>query len=183
MVAYAYQQNVFPIYSVLKDQSTPGYAASSKRALLFALCTYYTMAIVGIFLFGLNIESSILLNFGDPQFFNPKTGKPYWESTVIQMSFMIVLLAHIPFIFFPGKEGLCILVDEWQRKSISNVLWHKLQSIQEFSEVTKNEEPPNPDIKLPLEIELENAQQTDPKASMMDVKKSVINALSIVPQN
>jgi len=183
MVAYAYQQNVFPIYSALKDKSIGGYAASSKRAFLFAICAYYIVALLGIFLFGLNIKSSILLNFGDPEYFDPNTGKPYWESTIIQISFMIVLLAHIPFIFFPGKEGLCILVDEYQRQSISNVLWHKLQSIQEFSELTKHEAAPNPEIKLPLEIEFENSKQTDPKASMIDVKKSVVNALSIVPQN
>jgi hypothetical protein len=53
-------------------------------------------------------------------------GKAYWEGYVTQVSFMILLSCHIPFIFFAGKEGLLIMIDEYDRKSISNALWHKL---------------------------------------------------------
>lgn len=132
MVAYAYQQNVFPVYDALKDQSKKGYAASSGRALIFSIVVYYTVAILGILLFGANIKSSVLLNFGDPIYYNPKTGKPFIYCNIIQITFMIVLLCHIPFIFYGGKEGLCIIVDEYKRKSISNVLWNKLQANEDF---------------------------------------------------
>lgn len=37
------------------------------------------------------------------------------------------MFCHIPFLFFAGKEGLCIVVDELQRNSISNALNLKLQ--------------------------------------------------------
>ena len=50
----------------------------------------------------------------------------FWEAYIVQISFMIVIACHIPFIFFGGKEALCILIDEIDRKSISNALWHKL---------------------------------------------------------
>lgn len=50
------------------------------------------------------------------------------EAYIVQVSFMIVIACHIPFIFFSGKEGVCIVIDELDRKSISSALWHKLQS-------------------------------------------------------
>lgn len=123
MVAYSYQQNVFPVYDALKDQSIAGYKAASTWGLIFSIVVYLLVAIMGVALFGTALNSSVLFNFG--QVSNSK-GNPFWESTIIQISFMIVLLCHIPFIFYSGKEGLCIIVDESQRKSISNVLWHKL---------------------------------------------------------
>lgn len=80
-----------------------------------------------------------------------KTGvQEYWEAYVIQLAFMIVLICHIPFIFFAGKEGLLIIIDEIKRKSISSALWHKMQvSAPNFQETHGEEEPPNPDLPIP----------------------------------
>lgn len=134
----------------------------------FTIVIYFCVAIIGILLFGGAIESSILLNFGN--IVNPKTLGPYWECTIIQIAFMIVLVCHIPFIFFAGKEGMCIIIDETQRKSISNVLFHKLQVIPEFAKESMAMTAPNPDLALPYSDVIDRNS-----VGAEDFKKSCIN--------
>jgi hypothetical protein len=86
------------------------------------MAVYLVISFLGIALFGDQVASSVLLNFGQVNYFNPNTGKPYLLSQVIQLAFIVVLLCHIPYIFFTGKESLCLIFDEVNRKSISSVL-------------------------------------------------------------
>ena len=95
---------------------------------------YFVLAIVSVFMFGNELESSVLLNIGKAR--TNEGDKPFWEAYIVQISFSIVLMCHIPFIFVSGKEGLLIIIDELDRKSISNALWHKLQGNQHFSRMT-----------------------------------------------
>jgi hypothetical protein len=63
---------------------------------------------------------------------------------------MVLLSCHIPFIFYAGKEGLLIIIDELDRKSISSALWHKLYATNETFEKQNSEElPPNPLLPIP----------------------------------
>lgn len=74
---------------------------------------------ISLYMFGDCLQSSVLLNIGAEEPTN-------WESYVVRLAFMIVLACHIPFIFYMGKEGLLIIIDEIDRKSISSALVLKL---------------------------------------------------------
>lgn len=77
-------------------------------------------------------------------------GKAFWESYITQISFIILLSCHIPFIFFAGKEGLLITLDELDRKSISNALFHKLYATNTaFAAENEDTMPPNPNLPMP----------------------------------
>lgn len=90
---------------------------------------------------------------------------------------MIVLACHIPFIFYMGKEGLLIIIDEIDRKSISSALVLKLQANKMYS-VQENaiREPPNPDLPLPS-IELDGNPCRQSYTSILDeeIRKTQAN--------
>ena len=44
---------------------------------------------------------------------------------------------------------MLIIIDELDRKSISNALWHKLQGNTHFSRMTAGLMPPNPELAIP----------------------------------
>ena len=79
-------------------------------------------------MFGKNLKSSVLLNIGEARWASDLTeSKSFLEAYICQVSFMAVLMCHIPFIFFSGKEAVLSVADELHRKSISNSLRHKMQ--------------------------------------------------------
>lgn len=84
---------------------------------------YICVALISVAMFGSQVSSVVLDDIG---LATNNKGKPYWEGYITQVSFIILLSCHIPFIFFAGKEGLLIIIDEYDRKAISNSLWHKL---------------------------------------------------------
>lgn len=45
---------------------------------------------------------------------------------MLRVAFITMLLCHIPFIFFTGKEALLIMIDEAMRSSLSAMLQKKV---------------------------------------------------------
>mmetsp|Transcript_12699 Transcript_12699/g.21385 ORF Transcript_12699/g.21385 Transcript_12699/m.21385 type:complete len:311 (+) Transcript_12699:175-1107(+) len=128
LVSYSCQQNLFPIYSELKVKTNSECSKSFAIASLLVGALYITLAVVSLYMFGSEVESSILENVGHECSKDPLSGEldcP-WESIVLRFMFLVVIACHVPFIFFSGKEGMLIIIDEIDRKSISTALQSKL---------------------------------------------------------
>ena len=151
LVAYGYQQNIYPIFGSLKFKTNEQYLKVNKYGLALTMAIYTSVAILTIAMFGDNISAVLLTDIGTAETPN---GFAYWESYFIQIAFMILLACHMPFIFFAGKEGMLIIVDETARKSISNALWHKLYATgNQFEAENRDSLPPAPELPAPGEPE------------------------------
>jgi hypothetical protein len=79
---------------------------------------YITLGLISVYMFGSIIDESVLDNIDSETNFS---------SYVIRVSFLLVLACHIPYIYFSGKESVCIIVDEIQRQSMTKALESTLQ--------------------------------------------------------
>lgn len=104
----------------MKDQSDRNSIKAVTMAVSTSVLIYIILSLLGIYMFGSSIKPDLLDNIGEERY--------TWESIVLSISFLIVIVCHIPFIFFVGKEHLLILIDEIDRKSISTTLDQYLTS-------------------------------------------------------
>ena len=79
MLAYSYQQNVFPIYSELRNKTNEEYQRVSKRALPLTGTIYFAVGTICVLMFGKTLESSVLLNIGNAR---QDDGGVYWEAYI-----------------------------------------------------------------------------------------------------
>lgn len=74
-------------------------------------------------MFGSAIHSNVLDNIGEES--------RVWESYILRVAFLIVIGCHIPFVFFAGKESLLVIIDEIDRKSVSQALEEIILNLSE----------------------------------------------------
>jgi hypothetical protein len=95
-------------------------------ACLLVSFLYLTLGSISIFMFGSSVQSSVLESVANEC---KEGGSCPWESVVLRIMFLVVIACHIPFVFFSGKEGILIVIDELDRRSISKALEKKLGKI------------------------------------------------------
>lgn len=128
LVAFSCQNNVFPVFSELQTKTNEECLRSSRIGLVITFSLYFVISILGLIMFGSQIESSLLKNVGHECSPGSLSGIHLcpWESYFLRGMFLVVLGCHIPFAFYSGKESLLIMIDEVDRRSISSALPKKL---------------------------------------------------------
>jgi len=117
IVAYGYQSNVFPIFNSLRISTPAEYSKVQTMSLFMTFVLYIIVAIVGLVSFGSAIHSSVLLNYGELRL---PDGSTLFSTSLVQASFIAVIICHIPFVFYAGKEGALMSISEYIHQTVSN---------------------------------------------------------------
>ena len=125
---FAFTSNLFPIYSALKEKTNEEGLKVFGIATVIAIFTYFGVSVLGIMIFGKNVTlnaGNLISNINEESQLN--TGHNHWEAYVMRILYFIIVVTHTPPIFFPGKEAVLIMIDEIDRRSISNTLEERMK--------------------------------------------------------
>lgn len=98
-------------------------------ALLLSMVVYIALSVLSIFTFGSALKPDLIDNVGEEIDHD-------FESIVLRAAFAIVIVCHIPYVFFAGKESLLVLIDEIDRRSISSSLDKTLNESRNHNMIT-----------------------------------------------
>lgn len=129
--AYATQFIVFPSYVELERRSTERFSQVSFISVVILNVAYLATAVCGVLLFGAATTPDLLENIAT------KAGN---ISLVIRLTYIVVLLFHIPYVFFAVKEYTLVMYDEVQNRSLSTHLEEKLADFYKIKESKKERE-------------------------------------------
>ena len=89
-------------------------------AIGIVVVVYALLGFIGISIFGSSITSNILTDLAETN----ETKISY----TLRILFLAVVVFHMPFLYYCGKESFLIVFDELHRKSMSEVLEFKERS-------------------------------------------------------
>jgi len=125
---FAFTSNLFPIYSALKVKTNENGLKVFGIATVIAIVVFSGVSLIGLMIFGKQIVQNggnLISNINLEVSLN--TGNNHWEAYVMRILYFIIVITHVPPIFFPGKEAILIMVDEIDRRSISNTLEERIK--------------------------------------------------------
>lgn len=125
---FAFTSNLFPIYSALKVKTNENGLKVFGIATVIAIFVFSGVSLIGLMIFGKQIVQNggnLISNINLEVSLN--TGNNHWEAYVMRILYFIIVITHVPPIFFPGKEAVLIMVDEIDRRSISNTLEERIK--------------------------------------------------------
>jgi hypothetical protein len=126
VTATGFAQMIFPIYNKLKVRTNHYMSVSILTACLLCTFLYSTFAVACGQIFGETLTSgeakfNVMANI-NVMYLNDSRTSILYLSLVLRIIFTLLLIFHIPFIFFVAKEGFLIMVDELSRNTISKHL-------------------------------------------------------------
>ena len=84
-----------------------------------AMGIYITFSMLAIYIFGSSLEPDVMQNVGG--IINHEV-----ISAILRVAFAVVIVCHIPYIFFSCKEAFLIILDEYDQQTVSKELDRKL---------------------------------------------------------
>ncbi|CDW86964.1 UNKNOWN [Stylonychia lemnae] len=129
---YVFITNLYATVRSMKNQSTLEGTSAVAFAIFISMGIYVTLSIMGIYMFGSSIKHDLLDSIGNEKY--------TWATIVLCITFFCVLIFHIPFVFFFGRENFLIVIDEIDRRSISKSLDRQIYNINIYSNETLNED-------------------------------------------
>lgn len=105
LCAYNFSFIEFPLYHSLGPDRTPKKLLDATFvALSETIVIYVSTGLLVIYLFGSGVDPNCLVNIAN------EGGNVL--SYLNRIFFAIVIACHVPYVFFYGKEGICIVIDE-----------------------------------------------------------------------
>lgn len=111
----------------LQDDSYSNIMKAIKYSLFIISAVFFLYGIPGSIYLGKGVEGNCLKTIGT-------TG--HFESYILRLIFLAIIVSHVMYIFFSAKESLLIVVDEFQRQSISKALYLKFSIGKELGQNT-----------------------------------------------
>lgn len=136
-IAFGFQSSFFPVYNLLEDKSYKRGITFASLAMGFSFVIYACIMFSGLYAFGTSIEGDVLINVSELE---------RWESYVLRVIFLLIMVTHTPFVFFIGKEsvlGIAVLIyQKYTRRDEPQLI------NQDFEDEPLLEEPDFPNKKI-----------------------------------
>ena len=127
---FAFTSNLFPVFSGLKIKTNEECIKAVSYSCLVAGSIFIFTGYTTLFLFGNPMAShQNFMNSVNNEYIRDPS---HWETYIIRITFITLIVCHIPFVFFNGKEALLIIIDEIDRKSVSDTLEKRIKLLEQF---------------------------------------------------